>query len=345
LKIINYSFHDLLKVRIVLRNATPFNKYLEETFRYYQVDEISSADLTFFLDNFSAQKDGCKSKGDFLVKKNYIYHRFKHKINMMEIEIDGIEDNETIVRINSGWLNTIRAIGHVLSPFIRFKLIRKGYPALFISCVAGKNGAIVLSAKGHTGKTTMVLWAIKHGFSFLGDGTVILGRNKVYNFIVPLNLFANHFPIVKDSLSLKACFTLLCNKVLYLLSDKKHKLFARINVTDISRDCVVKESLPTYVCLLERRGDKLVIEHNIDNTTATKEMVSIHKSTDGLMTRILSAYTSVFTNSELVNYWTNLELEIDRCLEYAKFHRITFPESYSLDIVSHVYDKVYSEAP
>ena len=82
---------------------------------------------------------------------------------------------------------------NVFEPILRWTFARKGYALVHGGCISADRGAMLITARTDTGKTTTILRAIRnHRYSFLSDDMTILGRDgEVLSFPKPLTISAH----------------------------------------------------------------------------------------------------------------------------------------------------------
>ncbi|GMR11558.1 MAG: hypothetical protein BMS9Abin28_2393 [Anaerolineae bacterium] len=82
---------------------------------------------------------------------------------------------------------------NVFEPILRWTFARKGYALVHGGCISADRGALLITARTDTGKTTTILRAIRnHRYSFLSDDMTILGQDgEVLSFPKPLTISAH----------------------------------------------------------------------------------------------------------------------------------------------------------
>jgi len=82
---------------------------------------------------------------------------------------------------------------NVFEPILRWTFARKGYALVHGGCISADRGALLITARTDTGKTTTILRAIRsHNYSFLADDMTLLGKDgEVLSFPKPLTISAH----------------------------------------------------------------------------------------------------------------------------------------------------------
>lgn len=96
-------------------------------------------------------------------------------------------------------------LDYIIKPFLRYSLIKCGMAFIHASSFSMDNENILVPAWAHTGKTAMLLSALKNGGHYFGDDlSVISAEGEMYPYVVPINLFDYNF---KNNKSLKVHLT------------------------------------------------------------------------------------------------------------------------------------------
>jgi glycosyltransferase involved in cell wall biosynthesis len=92
---------------------------------------------------------------------------------------------------------------NVVEPILRWMLVRKGYALVHSACIVSKRGAVLITARTDTGKTTTVLRTLSqdgHGCEFLSDDMAIVGRDGlILNYPKPLTISRHTLEAVSGS--------------------------------------------------------------------------------------------------------------------------------------------------
>lgn len=95
---------------------------------------------------------------------------------------------------------------YTIKPFLRYNLIKCDMALIHASSFGFRDSNILIAAWAHTGKTAMLLSALKSGACYFGDDlSVISAQGDLYPYIVPINLFDYNF---ENNRMLKAHLTI-----------------------------------------------------------------------------------------------------------------------------------------
>ena len=88
---------------------------------------------------------------------------------------------------------------NVFEPILRWTFARKGYALVHGGCISTDRGALLITARTDTGKTTTILRAIRnHRYRFLSDDMTLLGKDgEVLSFPKPLTISAHTLSVVQ----------------------------------------------------------------------------------------------------------------------------------------------------
>lgn len=119
-----------------------------------------------------------------------------------DIGLQPAQANEPIT-LDANWLLTWSH--HVLytnmvEPLLRFQLVGKDHVLLHCAAIDGDDGALVMSAKTDTGKTTTVLrLLVNHDYGFLSDDMAILAPGgRILGYPKPMTLSSHTMGSVSD---------------------------------------------------------------------------------------------------------------------------------------------------
>jgi len=88
---------------------------------------------------------------------------------------------------------------NVFEPILRWTFARKGYALVHGGCISADRGALLITARTDTGKTTTILRAIRnHRYGFLSDDMTLLGKDgEVLSFPKPLTISAHTLSVIQ----------------------------------------------------------------------------------------------------------------------------------------------------
>lgn len=341
-KIYLYNFHDLLKVRILVRRPSWFDSYLEKTFSYYEVETLNCIDLSIDIGPFSPNIENCAIiDGKYFVKKDSIFYKMKYKMAWWETEINGIEKETTQVRIQCNPFGRIVIPGETIYNLIRFKLATKGYPLVHGSGF-GKDGmAYLFSARGGTGKTISTLNFVKRGFDYYSDDSVILGDHEILGFIVPFNLRFTYDveALLGIKLSQKTKRELFFKRLLYFLTFGQISLFTTLEAKQVFPTSIREKARLKKVYILFH-GPEFGIEKNVPLEWVVNDLLINFQFECPELISLLLAYSYCYPENPLSNFWENLNRRLFDSLKGIETHRISIPILYSEEVFRQVYEEV-----
>jgi dolichol-phosphate mannosyltransferase len=132
--------------------------------------------------------------------------RYREQLGALSAAFDiGMQPPESRepVTLEANWL--LLWSHHVLytnmvEPLLRFQLVSRGYVLLHCAAIDGDAGALVMSAKTDTGKTSTVLrLLVNHDYGFLSDDMAILGPGgQILGYPKPMTLSSHTMNAVSD---------------------------------------------------------------------------------------------------------------------------------------------------
>ena len=128
--------------------------------------------------------DGCYSVGDGRISCEY-----RHKIARWKIDITGLEDAETVLRVEGNLFSFLVFPYESIHQLIVFKLGRAGAAFLHSLGVVKDGGALLIIGRSGVGKSTLGGKFVRDGFRLLGDDTVFVNaEGQVLGFPLPIGL-------------------------------------------------------------------------------------------------------------------------------------------------------------
>jgi putative flippase GtrA len=132
--------------------------------------------------------------------------RYREQLGALGAAFDiGLQPPESTkpITLDANWL--LLWSHHVLytnmvEPLLRFLLVARGYVLLHCAAIDGDAGALVMSAKTDTGKTSTVLrLLVNHDYGFLSDDMAIMGpRGQILGYPKPMTLSSHTMSAVSD---------------------------------------------------------------------------------------------------------------------------------------------------
>ena len=147
----------------VLAVDDTLSKAFDKEYWRFKTNKKTNADLYVKMDN------SIKKHTYLREAKNGIYLPFKEGENTVYYDKG----------VNAEYLL------YTIEPFIHWK------DRSFLHCgaVSKENKAILFVGKGGVGKTSVVIYLIKNGFSYIADDWAIIGNSKVYPFFKTVHIF------------------------------------------------------------------------------------------------------------------------------------------------------------
>ena len=156
--------------------------------------------------------------------------------------------------------------GQLLEPVIYLKLLERDVLFMHAAGVAANGRAIVFPAHGGTGKTTLALNLVQHGFELMGDDLLMVESRTgiVHPYARPLHLFTYNLKSLPVPITLKSiirCKDLL-RYILQLATGEKFLISTRAHVDEIMDVKFGDASVIERVVFLKREGVAERLEFN-----------------------------------------------------------------------------------
>ncbi len=338
-KVSYYNFHDIITVRISCEKTSAFDSYLNRIFAHYATGHIERPQLCIDIGRFKPDTSGCVLLDEhFHVREDYIYYRNRYKYAWWDVQIKGIESGLMNVRMQGNPVSRMVIPGETIYSLIRYKLGIEGYPLLHGSGV-GKNGAgYVFSARGGTGKTITAINAVKKGLDFYSDDSVILGKGKLFSFIVPFNLRFTYdvekMLGIRFHPSLK--FELFWKKALYYASLKTVSLFTNFDAKDAFKEAI-KDSCRIAKVFILTQGEKFSIRRGLPREEAARKLFLNVWFESPELIGLNYAYNFVFPRSSTAFFWENMSDRIFESIKDTAVAEVILPRQYTNEVFERFY--------
>lgn len=206
LQVLHYKIHDDLQVQIRRNIWTRMVTIPEIHLSSFQVPETSDPDIIINIGEFSPSNDGCYIVDkEYLIKKNYLYHKKNLGKISWEIEIFGIEHGKTVINFNYRYYGIILPFERLsietfpLYPMIFAKLAEKNIFFLHAAGICRENKAFIFPGRGGSFKTSIVMDMIRtYQYQYLGDDGVFLEGSRMKSFPIFEPIFRYLLANAKD---------------------------------------------------------------------------------------------------------------------------------------------------
>lgn len=338
-----YDFHGLLRLRIRRDRATWADSFLVSTFDHYRVDRLAGEpDIEVDVAPFRPDLTGMvRLDGRYYVGSGRIVYRSHLKVAHWLTEIDGLDGPRLKVRIAANRPARMVFPGETIYSLVRLCLAQKGLLLLHGPAVTRNGRALLLPARGGTGKTITAVNFARRGWGFMGDDSSILAEDGVRSFIVPFNLRFTYD--VERLLGIKfdrrKRAEIFLKKCLSVATLGGINLFSRVNAEQIFGDRIVHEApLGAVYCLIQ--GPEPAVSDPLPpGPIARSVMVNTLFEADELRAMLL-AYCYGNPGSPLKWLWKSfgrrLQERFGRCI----LRRITVPAAYT----PAVFDMIHAQA-
>lgn len=332
----HYSFEDLVTLRITRRRRLPVvDQFLDTTFAFYRVDDLpGQPDIDVTLGPVKPRPRGCSViDGRYHVDDRSITFETEMKLARWRTRIEGLDGGPLSVRIDANLPARMVFPGETLYSLIRLHLLEKGMVLLHAPGVVHNGRALVLPARGGTGKTITAVNFARSGWGFMGDDSSILSAAGIASFIVPFNL---RFTYDVESLlgirfSRAKRAEILGKKLLSMATLGRINLFSRIYPWDIFSDTLVHRAPLGAVYLLVQGPEAGISPLQPTDTFARQVLINTLFEADELRCLLL-AWCYRNPSSPLVDAWTRCRALLEERLDGVTCRIVTVPAVYTPEV-------------
>lgn len=338
-----YNLHNIIKFKIQ-DNRNIIEKKIDllyNQYNYYKDVELSNDNVDFIINigYFNPKNKDCFILDDrYYIKDNYFYCSDNRKLSKWKVEIEYLEGNTTIVNISVNFWGNISIISNFIDFLIHFKMTMKGYPMIHASGVLIENKGILFAARSGGGKTTIATHLMEKGFKYFGDNFVILNKNKIFNFLSPLNIFTyNITPLIKRQLSFNQKVSISIKNLIYILSGKYIKIFTKLNLFEILPKTIANSGELSTIIFLIPKGElsikKISRTDAIGYLVYNQQIEFIHMP----FLNYISVYSYIHPNSKVSTHWQIYEEALNNAIDKCtNIFRIEVPQKYDLSTVNEI---------
>jgi hypothetical protein len=320
---------------------------IEDRYQVYRraPEQDASPDLRVSLGAFTPDLAGCfRVDHDHYMKEDYLYvQELRSKLGgRMRFAVQGLEGGALRLQIDPNVTASPFVAGRLLDFFISYLLTRKGYALIHASGICREGRAMLFSARGGGGKTTIALHGVQHkGYQFMGDNFTILGPGAAWGLLSDINFFG--YNINRDvwkTLTRLERLKYRAAMSLYALTRGYIKIFLPINPLRFLGEAVRGTGRA------ERFFSILTQEHfipprEVPRETVIRRTVVNHQLEFPLMSRIIDQVRCVYPSSCLGRYWTDYEAVLRVALgQGMDFQEIVFPRRIETGMLDEVFSSL-----
>jgi hypothetical protein len=331
----DYDFHGLLGLRIRRGEVTRADSFLDSTFAHYRVERLTGdPDIDVEIGPFRPDLAGAvRLDGRWHVSPGRVVFETRYKVARWLTEIDGLDGPRLRVRIDANWPARLVFPGETIYSLIRLRLAEKGLLLLHGPAVTRNGRALLLPARGGTGKTITAVNFARLGWGFMGDDSAILAEDGVRSFVVPFNLRFTYD--VERLLGVKfdrrKRAEIFLKKCLSVATLGGINLFSRVNAEQIFGDCIVHEApLGAVYCLIQGARPCVSGPQPVE-PFARSVFINTLFEADELQAMLL-AYSYVNTASPLRQLWGDFRRRLAERFSRCILRRVTVPPRYTPEV-------------
>lgn len=339
-RVINYNIHGILGIQI---NWDAYPRVsledLNLKLNYFRVADLEKPDIQVHIGRFAAGLDGSNVyERKYFVSEDSVYCEDHMLSNKWMIQLSGLESMAQLrldVYVRSHTLRSLLAPGlfaHILLiPILEIKLLKMNYLLLHSAAVSKDGRAYLLSGRGDSFKTSLVMNLVREGYDYMGDERVVVGQESILSF-------PTHIKI------LSFCIAKLQDEHIGLLDRVRLVEFlarspnANLPVTDRSRLAGLLYLSPSSTAFqantldIETAVTKMKYNLRLDHHEMTK-ILGVDRSP---IAGCLTAYIASHPDSELAKVWTESCDRMRGIFSNITIHDLAIPLTYNTETTDFV---------
>ena len=328
----NFNIHNLLKFRVDGTNKR-YLKYLSQDYSYFKTDETIEPDIDIIVSDFTPNNNDCYVVNHkYFIKENYLFCKDSHKVVRWKVCLKGLTKRKTTVHFSGSKFSEVFLRDYIIEPLIALKLATRGFSLLHASGIAINNKGFVFAGAPGAGKTAIILNLMDSSI-FLNDEIALLSSDgAIYSFPSPICVYNRNLKSVpvREKMTLTNKIELSIKHLVYLLSLNYIKLPLRVNPEKFFGK-VGKDSYPIH-CLVLLRGletNKVSIIDRVDKERLVEQLNLINRDQFGYFFQLISAYSSIYPESEIAPCQHILQDNLLKALKRASCYEIGIPSRYN----------------
>ena len=330
-----YNFHDLVTLRVRRHRRTWADSFLDSTFAYYRVEPTAGeVDIDVAVGLFELRLAGTLSvDGRWWVAPGRVLYDSRLKVGRWRTEIEGLDGDRLRVRITSNTPARMVFPGETIYSLVRLSLARRGHLLLHAPAVTFGGRALLLPARGGTGKTITAVNFARRGWGFMGDDSAILTDCGVRSFVVPFNLRFTYDVqrLLGIRFSRRKRSEIVLKRCLSVATLGHINLFSRIDPVDVFGGQIVDAAPLGAVYLLVQGPEAAISDPQPVEPFAESVLINTLFEADELRAMLL-AYRYGNPGSHLATLWDEAREALRHRLADCLCRRVTVPGRYTPDV-------------
>lgn len=343
---LKFNIHNLFKFKMMGENKRCLRHFAQD-YSYFITDEEIESELDIVVSDFTPSNNECYLLDQrYYIKENYIFCKDNHKAVKWSFCIKDLENKPTIY-FKGNIFSEIFLRNYIIEPMIAFKLAQKGYSLLHAAGVALNDKGFVFPAGKGVGKTTTMMNLMGDGGTYLSNEPIIISNDgMVYSFPSYIHFFHYNLkgnPHFSEKLKFRHKLELELKHFIYLLSLKYCGFYLNINPKDIFGDVGGKYPLRSLILLTKTNKNKVEILRDIDKKSLVERLIIINKFETQYFMDCLMAYSYLFPEKMITNFWQTVGDNLVRALSKTPCHEIEIPFKYDRELYREIYKFIERE--
>lgn len=327
-----YNFHGLLSLRIRRDRRSFADSFLVSTFAHYRTEPTDGqVDIDVTVAPFQADLRGAvRADGRWWVHRDCIVYDSRMKVARWRTEIAGLDGPRLRVRIDANTAGRLVFPGETIYSLVRLSLARRGLLLLHGPAVTRGGKALLMPARGGTGKTITAINFARRGWGFMGDDSSIVTADGVRSFVVPFNLRFTYDVerLLGIRFSRRKRTEIFLKKCLSMATLGGINLFSRIDPQEVFGRQIIDSAPLGAVYHLVQGPVAEISPRQPAEDFAESGLVNTLFEADELRTMLL-VYCYANPGSPLRNLWETFREQLRDRLSRCICRRVTVPARYT----------------
>lgn len=342
-QVLNYNIHNL-EIRLERNKGFDIINNYDVELSLFRVNTTINPDIFYKIGEFKPSNEGCYVVDNkYHVKENYFYCKDSFNGMEWELEIFGFNQGKVVANYNykmsgiSKYISKFNFDTLFLRPLIFFKLKEKGKIMIHGGGVSKNGKAYIFPGRGGAYKTSLIMNLLKEdNYSYIGDDWIVLDNSKALAFPAHFSFFNYTFKEKRDE------FINIFDKVKYLLYLSKYKENDNIKISDpcnLSLIIFMNKTSKNHEISIKKLDFNNAIDKLIQNIKMEFMYISIPIIGFSLthFHEYILAYSYIFPDSEIANYWENLKIDLKNNLDNnIDIYEIEVPKNYNSEILEKI---------
>ena len=312
-----YNIHNIIKIEIN-KESKGLYADLNPEYEYFKLEKIHKPDIIVNVGQFQPDISNTSIVDvNYKIKNDYVFYKNKD----YTVEITGLENfTPAVINIDptpkgKRKLWPILAGQNIfLRPLLEILAVRRGYVILHSAGISDKNNGFLFAGRGGSGKTSLIMEAIRNGFYLMSEERSLIGKGKLFPYLLNIRLIDFWINSMKDEYSRLKLYKYKAFKAITSKKEVSLKIGSKVNGKSIY---LIKRNNSNSKSKISTIKASQISQSLLYNNIIDWEygyMPFLTGISNFFFNRLMYSYLYINTNSKLLDHWPNFRKNIEMSL-------------------------------